>query len=355
MQNCGSRLFPVTCWRFGITLILALQLVYGCTRATDQETTCELSRPVVFGDLDWDSNRFHTRVAQFIVKHGYGCRVDTIQGSTLPLLAAMGRQRIDVTMEIWKDNYGDVWTKLTKAKRVVDLGVNFPDGVQGWYVPRYVVEGDPERKIEAVAPGLKRVEDLPKYKGLFTDPEEPSKGRFYNCIAGWACEVVNSAKLKKYGLLDSYTNFHPGTAAALDSAVSSAYKRGVPILAYYWEPTWLLGRYDMVRLKEPPFDAEEWKTATDPDKGRATSYPVVAVAIGVTMSFAKQAPKLVEFLSKYETTSELVSKALAHMQALPDKSADKAAEHFLVTNSKLWTQWVPPDVAALVKEALDSQ
>ena len=31
------------------------------------------------------------------------------------------------------------------------------------------------------------------------DQEEPSKGRFYNCPAGWTCELDNSEMLKSYG------------------------------------------------------------------------------------------------------------------------------------------------------------
>jgi glycine betaine/proline transport system substrate-binding protein len=54
-------------------------------------------------------------------------------------------------------------------------------------VPRYIVEGP-----GAVAPGLRSVADLPDYVALFADPEEPGKGRFYNCPAGWVCEVINS-------------------------------------------------------------------------------------------------------------------------------------------------------------------
>src|SRR3546814_4923485 len=38
-----------------------------------------------------------------------------------------------------------------------------------------------------------------------------SKGRFYNCPAGWTCELDNSEMLKSYGLEKTYTNFRPGT------------------------------------------------------------------------------------------------------------------------------------------------
>ena len=37
---------------------------------------CELDRPVVFGSLNWDSAQFHGAVAEYIVKHGYGCETE---------------------------------------------------------------------------------------------------------------------------------------------------------------------------------------------------------------------------------------------------------------------------------------
>ncbi|MCB2777032.1 ABC transporter substrate-binding protein, partial [Listeria monocytogenes] len=73
---------------------------------------------------------------------------------------------------------------------------------EGWWVPEYLVKGDPQRGIEAKAPELRSVADLPRDKALFREPEEPAKGRFYNCPTGWTCESVNSQKLKAYRLQD---------------------------------------------------------------------------------------------------------------------------------------------------------
>ena len=86
------------------------------------------------------------------------------------------------------------------AGQTVALGTTYPDATEGWFVPTSIVSG-----ANAVAPDLKSVTDLPKYNELFADPEEPGKGRFYNCPAGWQCEVVNSKKLIAYGLDDKTT------------------------------------------------------------------------------------------------------------------------------------------------------
>lgn len=310
---------------------------------------CEVGRPVVFAGLDWDSNAFHNAVARFIVEKGYGCKTEEIPGSTIPLLNGMVRGDIDVTMEMWADNIPEAWGAAVQGGKAVELGVNFPDAVQGWFVPRYLVEGP-----NAPAPGLKSVADLPKYKDLFRDPEEPSKGRFYNGIAGWGAELVSSKKLKAYDLEKDFTNFRPGTGAALASAIASAYKRQRPILYYYWGPTWVMGMYDGVMLEEPPYDQAVWdEMAASDNPKRAVAFPMMKVLVAANADFAKKAPKIVAFLSKYRTDNAMVSKALVTMrEAGGQDAAAVAARTFLENRKDVWTPWVPADVAKRVEAAL---
>lgn len=328
----------------GVALATGAQTGAAVAEAPD----CELDRPVIFAGLDWDSAQFHNEVAQFIMEQGYGCETDAIPGSTMPMLAGMARGDVDVTMEIWKANFVDAWNEVEEEGKVADLGLNFPDSRQAWYVPRYLVEGP-----DAEAPDLRSVSDLPKYKDLFSDPEQPDKGRFYNCILGWACEEINTKKLYAYGLEDDFTNFRPGTGAALSAAIASNYKRGKPFLAYYWEPTWVLGQYDLVALEEPEYDEETWSQMKDEERPEvATAYPEIPVLVGVNTEFQEQAPNLIEFLTEYETTSADVSEALAYIQENPGATTADAAIKFLKENEDLWRQWVPDDVAERVAAAV---
>lgn len=333
-------------------LARAVLLAAAALVAPASSDACEVDHPVVFAGLDWDSNAFHTAIAQRILRDGMGCRVDVVPGSTIPLFNAMARGDIHVMMEVWANNTPPSWTAGVAAGRLVEVGLNFPDAIQGWFVPKYLVQGD-----KAPAPGLKSVADLPRFKTLFRDAEEPDKGRFLNCIAGWQCELVNTKKLHAYGLADHYTNFRPGTGAALDAAILSALKRQRPVLFYYWGPTWLLGQIgeQVVMLDEPAYDAAKWKAlgdVADPRAARdATAYPVVEVRIGAGKAFVDKAPQIRAFLERYRTSAQLVSAGLAFMQRTQG-SADDAARHFLKTREDLWRGWVAPEVAARVKAAL---
>lgn len=333
---------------------VALGLAFTAQTASAAAPECEIDRPVVFAGLDWDSNRFHNAVAEQILQAGYGCQTDEIPGSTLPLLAGMARGDIDITMEMWIDNVKEAWQEAVDKGQVAAVGVNFPDAVQGWWVPRYVIEGDKERGIEPMAPNLKSVADLPNYVELFKDPEEPDKGRFYNCILGWACEVINTKKLTAYGLDKYYTNFRPGTGAALAAAIASNYRRGRPIVAYYWGPTWVLGKYDMVMLEEPEYTEACWnKMHAEDEPEEACAYPLLKIYTAVNTKFQEQAPRLVEFLSKYRTSNLLVSQALAYMQDNEGATPKDAAINFLKSREDVWTKWVPADVAERVRASLD--
>ncbi|KUK31696.1 MAG: ABC-type glycine betaine transport, periplasmic subunit [Thermoanaerobacterales bacterium 50_218] len=329
---------------FGLVLCFlgCLILLAGCQGGTQQAQKEKL----VFADLSWDSVQVHNRIAGFIIKHGYGYPVDYQMGETAPLLQGLGRGDVDIMMETWVDNILDALQPLLDSGKVKDLGPNFPDAPQGWYVPAYVIKGDPERGIEPMAPDLKSVFDLPKYWELFRDPEVPDKGRFHNSIPGWLCTKINDQKIKTYGLDKYYNVFLTGSDMALATSIASAYEKGEPWLGYYWEPTWIMGKYDMIMLEEPPYDEEHWKPG---DYGCA--YPMCRVHIFVNSKLEEKAPEIVEFLKKYETTLKQNNAFLAYLQETGGKAED-AAIWFLKKYPEQWKKWVPADVAAKVEKAL---
>lgn len=308
---------------------------------------CELDRPLKIAGLDYDSAAFHTAVAGAIAEKGFGCKVERVPGAIAPLVNGMGRGDVDLVMEIWTANPVEAWVKEAAAGKVEPLGTTFPDANEGWFVPRYLVSGP-----EAKAPGLKSVQDLKRYKALFADPDEPGKGRFYNCVAGWVCEGINTKKLAVYGLSEDFTNTRGGSSEALVAAIESALKRGRPVLFYYWGPSWLLGAYDLVKLEEPPFDQTIWDElkASDTPK-RATAYPTSRVVIGANVELAKKAPQLAAFLKKYTTTSELTSKMLAEARE-KGVTPEQQALVFLKRQPSVWQAWLPAEIAAKVASGL---
>ncbi|RRV06879.1 ABC transporter substrate-binding protein [Pseudomonas sp. v388] len=326
--------------------LLALGILGQPAMAADK------TAPIIFGDLTWESGSLITEVLRTIVEKGYGHSTDTLPGSTVSLETALAKNDIQVIGEEWTGR-SPVWVKAEADGKVLGLGDIVKGATEGWWVPEYVIKGDAAKGIKPLAPELKSVADLARYKDVFKDPESPDKGRFLNSPSGWTSEIVNTQKLKAYGLNDSFVNFRTGSGAALDAEIDSAIRRGKAVLFYYWSPTPLLGRHKLIRLQEPPFDAEAWKTLTDASNPnpRGTSSLAANLSIGVSAPFNEKYPELVTFFKKVDLPIDLLNQTLGRMS---EKRLDPkaVAQGFLKDHPEVWNAWVPADVAAKVTASL---
>lgn len=321
-------------------LVFALGMVAGCSseKQTPKET-------IVFADIGWDSIVFNNRIAQFIIENGYGYKTDSIPGESIPMIQGLIKGDVDVDMEMWVQNHQEAYDSGIQSGNLIDLGTNFNDNTQGLYVPTYVIKGDPARGIKPMAPDLKSIDDLPKYWELFRDPEDPQKGRILGAVPGWDADKILSKKMETYDLNKTYNLFRPGSSAALDSSLVAAYEKGEPWLGYNWEPTWIVGKYDLTLIEEPPYNKEQW------DKDYGCAFPSVDVNIVIHKDLPQKAPEVVEFLKKFSLNSSIISEALAYMQD-NNASAEDAAMWFLKEKSDIWTKWVSEDTANKVKAKL---
>ncbi|WP_434987961.1 ABC transporter substrate-binding protein [Pseudomonas protegens] len=335
----------------GIRALLASSLLSLAALSTAQPVVAA-PQPIHFADLNWESGSLITEILRIMVEQGYDLPTDTLPGTTITLETALANNDIQVIGEEWAGR-SPVWVKAEAEGKVQALGDTVKGATEGWWVPEYVIKGDPAKGIKPLAPELRSVTDLARYKDVFKDPESPDKGRFLNSPIGWTSEIVNQQKLKAYGLQDSYVNFRSGSGAALDAEISSAIRRGKPILFYYWSPTPLLGRFKLVQLQEPPFDAEAWKTLTDAanPNPRPTRSLASRLSIGVSTPFQKQYPQLAQFFAKVELPIEPLNRALAQMSENHSTPRD-AARAFLKQHPDVWRAWVPRDVADRIAATL---
>lgn len=327
-----------------ITLFLSvftLLLLTACgnTASKDSISTIKLADP------GWDSVRIHNSVAQIILEEGYGYETEVVNGTSTATLQALQQGDLQVYTEVWSDNLGDAYTNAIESGDVEDVATNFNDNSQGLYVPTYVIEGDAERGIEAVAPDLKTVKDLADYPELFQDPENKDKGRIIGAPSSWIISKYLEEKLVTYGLDEMYTYLAPGSDSSIVADLASAYKKGEPWVGYYWSPTFVTASYDLTLLGDDPFDQEAW------DKDRSGEFPPNDVFVTVHKDLKTQAPEVVEFLSNYETSSALTEEALEYMGE-NESTPDETAKWFMEKNEDLWTSWVPEDIAEKVKAAL---
>jgi glycine betaine/proline transport system substrate-binding protein len=337
--NASSRLKRSA---LGLALAATIMSLSGVAYAASA-ATCELDRPIKFGGMNWESNLVLVEVERFIADKGYGCKSEVVSAETLPALAALERGDLDINTEVWLNSVAEPWAKAEasgKVKRVGDIYM----GGEAWFIPRHTAERLPE---------LKKAADLPKFKGEFKDPEEPTKGRFYGCPAGWGCEVVSGNLFNALQLDDTFTLFSPGTGATQKAALTAAYNRKENFAFYYWYPTPLVGAMDLVKLELPAYDKEKHACLTDPNCSdpQPSAYPENPVFTAVTTQLTQDAPQLTAFFSKVAVPLPVMDKVMAHMEETDGEPADVAA-WFLANHDAVWTQWLPADVAARVKAAL---
>ena len=317
-----------------IMVLLIGMLGIGALFAGGQGEGGEETFKLTMGDASWDSIIVHNRIVEIILEEGYGnYEVDAVPGDTVPSIKGVVSGDIDIFMESWHENYQELYDEITSDGSVVNLGANMPEAPQGWFVPRYMIEGDEERGIEPMAPGLKSIEDLPEYWELVKDPEKPGMGRIYVGPPGWAATERSQQMMEEYGLTETYTGFLPGSGTALAASMVSAYEQGEAWVGYYWAPTAVLGRLDMVMLE-------------------GSEFPPTSVDVLMNGESAEKMPELVELLKKYKTSIDQNNKFLAQME---DQGVDHkgAARWFLKNNEDTWTKWVDTEVAEKVKAALD--
>ncbi len=311
--------------KFKTAMLFTLVLILGLSGCEKNSTSV---KTLVFADLSWDSVQVHNRIMGFIIENGLeGYKAEYMSGDTIPTVNGLSNGDIHVMMESWHSNYQEAYDKYTASGDIVNVGKNMPNAPQGWWVPRYLVEGP-----DALAPNLRSIKDLPRYVHLFKDPEDPNKGLIYGGMSGWGQLEISEKMVTENGLDKMFNLGAAGSDAALAGTMAGAYKKKEPWCGYYWEPSAIMGKLDMVLLE-------------------GSEFPPAKVDILVNKSLLEEAPDIVEILKKYSTTVATNNEFLAEMSN-NDWSTEEAAKWFLKNRQEVWMPWVSKETADKVRAAL---
>lgn len=305
---------------------------------------------LTIASMNWQSAELAAALDAFILNNGYGCTAEVIQGDTVPTITSMVEKgQPEVAPEGWVDLVPEVIQKGLADGKIVVTGDILSDGaVQGWWMPKYIADANPE---------IKTIDDALKHPELFPDPEDSKKGAVFNGPQGWGGTVVTTQLFKAFGgEAAGFNLIDTGSAAGLDGSIARAYERKQGWMGYYWAPTALLGKYEMVKLEHGvPLDMAEWKRCTsnaecaDPKKN---DWPKDKVQTVVAKTFADAAPaEVMDYLGKRSWTNATVNGVMAWMTD-NQATGEDGAKHFLKENEDLWKVWVTPEAAEKIKAAL---
>ena len=294
-------------------------------------STASAGKLLKVADADWTGGIITCRIIEFIIAD-WGYKVKRVTMPSGPAVyEAVRSGDLDYNCESWpsyatsKDKYLKKWGGDDSITYLGDVGVI---GQSGYYVPRYVVEGDTSRNINATAPDLKTWEDLNKYKDVFKTLETGNKGRLIACpVAAWECKDVE--RLKTLGI-----DYHPvelGSETAHWAEIQGAYKRGEPFVAYAWEPHWIHAALDLVEVKLPDHSADKWP---------ATDWPQDITFNFGSPEFVKEHPRVAKLIKNMNLSNEQQAGMTLDVD-INKKKLDDVVREWMKNNESVWKAWVP--------------
>ena len=343
-----------------VAALSAFALMTGCGDSTEKTASTETEAQqaasacgsVTIAEMNWNSAALMAHVDNYILKHGYGCETQLVAGDTMPTGTSMiEKGEPDLAPELWSNGLREPLDKGVAEGRLKYAGNSLSDGgEEGLWVPQYLVDKEPS---------LATIEGVKANAAMFKHPEDPEASAIMGCPAGWNCAITVSNLFNALDLEEAgFKLVDPGSGAALAAAIAKAYEREEAWFGYYWAPTAVLGKYEMVKVDfGSGVDEEHYNSCisqaecADP---KPTMWPPSAVQSVTTAAFAERAPEAFEYVSKRSFTNAKMNKLLAWME---DNQADgeTAAEHFLMSDTATWAAWVSPEIAAKVKDSLLSK
>ena len=292
----------------------------------------QAAKRLTVADLDWTGAVVTCRTLQYVLENEMGYKVKTV---TMPggpgAWEAVRSGDVDYYCETWpsynpvKSEYLTEYGGDGSLIRIADTGII---GKSGYFVPRYVIEGDASRGIPASAPDLKTYKDLNRYKHMFTSLESGDRGNLIGCpVAAWLCE--DQERLDRLGV-----DFHAqalGSEIAHWAEMEAKYKRGEPFIAYAWAPHWIHAALDLVEIELPPHDEDKWP---------ATNWPQDVTFKFANPDFIEEHPDVVELLEKHRLTNEQQAVMIYEIDK-KKRDVDEVVEEWMEANKDVWSKWVP--------------
>ena len=281
---------------------------------------------------DWTGNLVDGMLAKIILEEEMDYKVKMIFLPFGPVVfeAIIGGE-IDVAFEGWpsynptKDVYFEKWGGDGSIEYISEIGVI---GQSGWYVPRYMIEGDASRGITAVAPDLKTFAQLDKYKDLFTVPETAPQGRLLACpVAAWQC--MDAERIAGLGL--DFKAVVLGSEMAHWTEFEAAYARGEPFIAYAWEPHWIHAKLDLVELGLPEHSDEAWPASDWPED--------ITFNFG-SVTLKDRYPDVHHLVANMRLTNAQQSGMILDVD-VNKMDLEAAVRKWMAANEDIWRQWLP--------------
>jgi glycine betaine/proline transport system substrate-binding protein len=151
----------------------------------------------------WDNGALETSVQAYVLKEvvtAIGGETEIYEIEPGLGLPEMCRSDNLVTSDLWRWQNEEAWDRFVeKEKCIAEAGTTNYKGEEGWYVPTYVIEGDPERGIEPTCPELPDWKALNKCVEVLKTARSAPKGQFMTGAKSWQQWLRRSAAHREPG------------------------------------------------------------------------------------------------------------------------------------------------------------
>ena len=316
-------------------LLVPLALVLMATLFGAACSSEEDKGPIVLLEQDWDGQLVTMAVAKILLEDemGYTTEQEFAAADSAAMFVGLGSGDFHWTCCNWPSFSAALQDEFVDTEGTVErmgpLGIT---GTNGWFVPRYVVEGDPARGISPLAPDLVSYEDLNQYADVFATSETGDKGKLLDFTPAW--DLRSDERIAALGL--NYQVVFSGTEAASFASLAANYQRGDPFLMLMWTPHWSHSKYELIEIQLPEYTEECWPSGESFNCG----WPVDPVTKLAWSGLEDDFPEAYEFFQNFTITNEQQNEMVLSVTD-DGKDYTEAAQDWIDANEDIWSVWIP--------------
>lgn len=297
---------------------------------------------VKIAELDWTGQLIDINLAKIILEEEMGYDVELIYADYAASWTAMAAGDLHIGVELWPSSSQELMQEFLEEfggnGEIEHLGPMGIIGQSTWYVPTYVIEGDPERGIDPMCPEL--ANDLLAFndcKDLFATIETAPQGRWVGCyVVGWLCH--EELRLANLGL--DFQQVYIGSEVAAITEWDAAYSRGEAIVMSMWEPHWMHTVYDMTRVPLPEYTPECLGEVEGVEPTYACDLPQSVNFNMGNPDFLRENPEVAEFFRNFHLSNDQQAEMLLAID-IEERPLDEVAREWIAENEDVWRAWIP--------------
>jgi glycine betaine/proline transport system substrate-binding protein len=281
------------------------------------------SETITLVENPWPASELNAEVAKIIIEQELGNPVEIVALDENAQWDALAGSDVDASLEVWPSGHSErIVEYIDELGTVENGGLLGPVGEIGWYVPKYVVDANPE---------LATWEGYVDAAALFASAETGDKGRFLGADPSWV--QYDEQIIQNLGI--PFQVVWTGSEDALLAEVSSAYSRQEPVLFYFYSPHAIFQQFDLVQVTLPAYSDECYAVEAE----IACAYPEDNLLKIFSSELAEKAPDVHAFLSNMNYDSSAQIEMLAKLNE--GMTVEEAAQAWVDAHEDTWQSWLP--------------